>query len=49
MNIISTIEVIMSLVNLLVQYEPKLESDVKDIVAIIHKIRDSAAAAEGKK
>ena len=49
MSIFTTIDVIMHLINLLVQYEPALEKDVKDILAIIHKIRGQVASDEGVK
>jgi predicted ATP-grasp superfamily ATP-dependent carboligase len=48
MNIFTTIEVVMNLLNLLVQVEPQLEKDVKDILRLIHEMRDNIQKSEGK-
>ena len=49
MPIFSTIETIMALVNLLVKYEPALEKDVRDILAIVHRIRDGVVEKDPSK
>lgn len=46
MSFLTSIDLVIHLVNLFVQFEPKLEADVRDILAIVHRIRDSAV--EGK-
>jgi len=48
MNVFTLIPVLMNLLNLFVQYEPALEKDVKDILAIVAKMRNSVAASEAK-
>jgi hypothetical protein len=49
MSVLSLIPVAIHLINLFVQYEPALEKDVKDILAIIDRIRNSVAKDEGVK
>lgn len=38
-----------SLMHLAIEYEPAIEKDIKDILAIIDRIRNSLAAQEGVK
>lgn len=48
MNIFTTISMVESLMELAIQYEPAIEKDIKDILAIVDRIRNSLAQAEGK-
>jgi hypothetical protein len=41
MNIFTTISMVEELLQLAIKYEPQLEADVKDILAIVDRIRNS--------
>lgn len=48
MNIFTTISMVESLMQLVIEYEPAIEKDVKDILVIVDRIRNSLAQTEGK-
>jgi hypothetical protein len=49
MNLFTTIGMVESLLHLAIEYEPQIEKDVKDILAIVDRIRNSLATQEGTK
>lgn len=48
MNIFTALSMAESLMQLAIEYEPQIEKDIKDILAIVDRIRNSLAQTEGK-
>lgn len=49
MNIFTTISLVESLLQLAIEYEPRIEKDIKDILTIVEGVRNTLAQEEGQK
>ena len=47
MNIFTTISMVEELLQLAIKYEPQIEKDINDILAIVNRVRNDLAAKAG--
>lgn len=47
MNIFTTIAMVEELLQLAIKYEPQIEKDINDILAIVARVRNDLAAKSG--